>query len=115
MNASRAFPDARIDTAQETLAGVSFADPYRWLEPDNEETRQWQRTQAQLASAHVRQWPHFERLRGLVAEFTFERLALPRYAAGQWFRTEIANGASHAHVVVSDEPLGEGQIGRAHV
>jgi len=49
------YPETRIDDVKDTLAGVSFPDPYRWLEEDNEEVRRWQRAQAELASAHVRE------------------------------------------------------------
>lgn len=35
-----AYPETRIDDTQETLAGVSFADPYRWLEQESEEVRE---------------------------------------------------------------------------
>jgi prolyl oligopeptidase len=105
------YPDTRTEDVQDTLAGVSFPDPYRWLEQENEEVLRWQRAQADLASAHVREWPHFDRLRQLVARLSTERfVALPRYAAGQWFRTCIAEGASQAHVLVADEPMGEGRV-----
>ena len=56
------YPETRSEDVQETLTGVSFPDPYRWLESDDEEVRRWQSAQAELASRHIRQWPHFERL-----------------------------------------------------
>jgi prolyl oligopeptidase len=105
------YPNTRTEDVQDTLAGVSFPDPYRWLECENEEVLRWQRAQADLASAHVREWPHFNRLRQLVARFSTERfVALPRYAAGSWFRTHIADGASQAQVLVANEPMGEGRV-----
>src|SRR5258705_11412548 len=105
------YPETRMDDLTDTLAGVSFPDPYHWLEQENDEVRQWQRTQAQLASAHVRQWPHFDRLRRIVAKFNTERFpVLPEYAAGQWFRTQIAEGASHAQAIVANEPMDEGRV-----
>jgi hypothetical protein len=60
------YPTARIDEVKDTPAGVSFPGPNRWLEQESQEVLQWQRAQAQLASAHVREWPHFEQLRRLV-------------------------------------------------
>jgi prolyl oligopeptidase len=99
------YPFTRIDDLNDVLDGMSFADPYRWLEGNSGEVREWQRTQAQLASAHVREWPHFERLRELVEQFSTERfVALPRYAGGRWFRKQVAQ------VVVADEPMGEGRV-----
>ena len=105
------YPASRIEDVTDTLAGVSFPDPYRWLEQDGEEVRQWQKAMARLASAHVREWPHFDRLRQLVSRFSSARdVALPRYAGGHWFRTNVAPGASQAHAVVSDEPMGQGRV-----
>jgi prolyl oligopeptidase len=105
------YPDTRIEEATDTLAGVSFSDPYRWLEEDTDEMRRWQRAQAELASAHVREWPPFDRLQHLVARFSTERFAsLPRYAAGRWFRTRMAAGASQAQAIVADEPFGDGRV-----
>lgn len=105
------YPQSRIEDATDTLAGVSFQNPYRWLEEDTDEVRRWQREQAALASGHVREWPHFDRLRHLVARFNTERrVSLPRYAGGQWFRTEVAKDASQAHAIASDEPAGPGRV-----
>lgn len=103
--------DARIEDVTDTLAGITFADPYRWLEADTKEVRRWQRAQADRASTHVREWPHFERLRKLVADFsTAPRVFLPRYAADRWFRAHVAEGASQACVLVSDQPMGDGRV-----
>lgn len=113
------YPGTRIGDETDTLAGVSFPDPYRWLEQDNEEVRRWQRTQSELASSYVREWPHFDRLRQLVARFsTKEYVAevagyygmVPRYAAGRWFRMRVVDDASQAQAVVANEPLGDGRV-----
>ncbi len=108
------YPGARVDDVQDVLAGVSFPDPYRWLERGSRESgevRAWQEAQARLARDHVREWPHFERLRRLVARFSTEpAVALPHYAGGRWFRTQIAQGMSQAQVLVSDQPLGPGRV-----
>src|SRR4051812_41739789 len=69
----RNYPEARNDDTQDILAGVSFPDPFRWLEGTSDEVEQWQRAQAELASSHVREWPHFERLVELVKKFNTER------------------------------------------
>ena len=75
------------------------------------EVRRWQRAEAELASNHVREWPLYEPVRGLVARFTTESyVTLPRYVAGRWFRTRIPDGGPQAQVLVSDEPLGDGQV-----
>src|SRR5688572_17576390 len=109
------YPDTRIDGGiQDTLCGISFPDPYRWLEGYNDEVLQWQKAQAKLATCHVGEWPHVERLRELVAQFSTERPGrtspLPRYAGGLWFRMRIVPGASQAQAVIADAPMGEGRV-----
>ena len=105
------YPDTPVEGARDTLAGVSFPDPYRWLEQSTDEVRRWQRAQAELASAYVSDWPHLERLRQLVAKFNTERfVVLPRYAAGRWFRTQLAESVCQSHALVADEPLGNGRV-----
>ena len=105
------YPESRTEDSRDTLSGVSFPDPYRWLESDSEETRQWQRVQSVLATAQARDWAHFARLQELVAQFTVERfVVLPRYAGGQWFRLRRAEDTSHTQVLVSGEPMGPGRV-----
>lgn len=108
------YPETRVDEVTETLTGVSFPDPYRWLEADSEEVRCWQHAQAQLACAHVREWPHSEKLRQLVARFSIGRPDrgswLPRHAAGRWFRMRLVGEASQAQALVAYEPMGEGRV-----
>jgi len=105
------YPDTRTEHVEDSLATLSFPDPYRWLEQDSEEVRRWQRAQAELASSHVREWPQFEQLRQLVARFNTERfVTLPRYAAGRWFRARTVEGTSQAQAIVTDEPMGNGRV-----
>jgi prolyl oligopeptidase len=105
------YPVTREEDAVDTLAGVSFSDPYRWLENQDEEVVRWQRAQAALATAYVRRWPPLARFRALVARFSTEsRLVLPRFAGRRWFRLERVEGQSHFRVVVSEEPFGTGDV-----
>ena len=95
----------------DVLAGVTFPDPYRWLEDDGPEVQLWQDEQGAEAAAYVRDWPHFDRLRESVARFSTARFEpLPRAAGGRWFRTVVPEGRTQASVVVSDEPTGEGRV-----
>ncbi len=95
----------------DVLAGVTFPDPYRWLEGDGPEVQLWQDEQGAEAAAYVRDWPHFDRLRESVARFSTARFEpLPRAAGGRWFRTVVPEGRTQASVVVSDEPTGEGRV-----
>jgi prolyl oligopeptidase len=105
------YPATRTDDTIESRAGVDFPDPYRWLEGEDDEVRAWQRAQGQLAADTVRQWPHFEALRARVAHYSAERFgSLPRFSAGQWFRSEIPKGATQACAFVADTPFGPGRL-----
>lgn len=110
------YPDTRKQDCVDTVAAVSFPDPYRWLEQETDEVRNWQRVQAELASAHVREWPEFDRLHALVERFSFEQKhgdqyrIVPRFTAGRWFRTRGVAGTSYEQAVCSMEPMGEGVV-----
>lgn len=70
------------------LAGVRFADPYRWLEGDGPEVQRWQDEQGEAAADFLGDWPHFAELRASVAAFSTARFEpIPRAAGGRWFRT----------------------------
>ncbi|MEU4898174.1 prolyl oligopeptidase family serine peptidase [Streptomyces sp. NPDC044780] len=93
------------------VAGVRFADPYRWLEASTEEVRAWQDAQGEAAAAYTRDWPYFDRLRKLVAYYDTERFgSVPMVAAGRWFRMEPVAGSIRPSALVSDEPYGEGRV-----
>ena len=103
------YPDARTEDITDCLAGVRYQDPYRWLESDTEETRAWQRQQAQLVEASLTIGIPTEQMRKLVASLSVERyVALPRNASDVWFR--IDNDYKTARVLVSEEPFGEGKV-----
>ncbi|WP_030925691.1 prolyl oligopeptidase family serine peptidase [Streptosporangium amethystogenes] len=105
------YPTTRVTDDVDELAGVTFPDPYRWLEGDGDDVRRWQDAQGEVAASYVRDWPHFDRLRESVARFTVPRIGFsPRTAGGRWFRAAVAEGASQARVIVADEPFGEGRV-----
>ncbi|WP_157248322.1 prolyl oligopeptidase family serine peptidase [Nonomuraea typhae] len=101
-----AYPPARTVAAFEEVAGVLVPDPYRWLEEETPEVREWQRRQAGLATAAAYAGQDPEAVRDLIrACDAGARPALPKYAAGRWFRV-VATGPA---VVVADEPFGAGR------
>ncbi|WP_030874433.1 prolyl oligopeptidase family serine peptidase [Streptomyces sp. NRRL S-1868] len=117
------YPAARTEDRQETVSGVSFPDPYRWLEDDTEETAAWQRAQNLLTDRFLAQWPHFARLRELVDHCTADGTGSPnwmvdpppRFAGGRWFRLArpAGPGADHpeaAVVTVSDTAEEDGRV-----
>lgn len=105
------YPTTRRAEVREHWAGVTFADPYRWLEGSSDEVRRWQQKQAELASNHVRSWPHFDALKRSVARFhTAPQMALPRYAGGLWFRVGERHGTAPAKVIVAKAAIGAGRV-----
>jgi prolyl oligopeptidase len=105
------YPETRIEEANETLGGVSFVDPYRWLEEESEEVRQWQQAQNELASRYVRGLPQFQSVKEWLHYLHTERItSLPRLAAGRWFRVGVPEGRSYGCAIVSHEPCGDGRV-----
>lgn len=115
------YPAARTDDVHDSAAGVSFPDPYRWLEDESEESAAWQRTENALTDEFVKEWPHFARLRELVGRYVADGTGSPnwmvdpppRFAGGRWFRLD--RPAAHAYpeqavITVSDTPGEHGRV-----
>src|SRR6516165_5718311 len=82
------YPSTRREGTLDALAGLTFPDPYRWLEDGSDrEVVAWQRAQNDLTSAYVCELPNVEVVRRLVDRYTVSRLTgIPRFVAGRWFR-----------------------------
>lgn len=104
------YPSARTVDVIENVAGVLVPDPYRWLEDETEEVLRWQRDQAELASALIGDGQVAVAARLLIEQYdSGSRPALPKYAAGRWFRA-VPNADDEAStVVVADQPFGRGE------
>lgn len=116
------YPAARATAeARDTVAGVSFSDPYRWLEDDTDETAAWQRAQTAVADEFVGGWPHLATLRELVDHHIADGTGSanwmvdppPRFAGGRWFRLDRSPGPAYperSRVMVADTPDGSGRV-----
>lgn len=105
------YPETRTTGDVVQVAGVTFPDPYQWLEGRTPEVDRWQDEQAALADSHVREWPHFATLRESVRHFFTARSgSYPAPAGRRWVRSEIPDGATQARVIVSDERFGDGDV-----
>ncbi|WIV54054.1 prolyl oligopeptidase family serine peptidase [Amycolatopsis nalaikhensis] len=111
----------RTVDAQDTVMGLSFPDPYRWLEDDSAEAEAWQRAQNSLTDAFVEGWPHLAALRAAVDRCVADGTGsanwmvepAPRFAGGRWFRldrTPAPDYPDRAALVVSDRAEGPGRV-----
>jgi prolyl oligopeptidase len=104
--------ETRADLQQvDTLAGVSFPDPYHWLEAQTQEVQAWQEAQAECADAHVRRWPHYDDLAKRIENLQGSAFSgNHQLASGRWFRSDTPTGGSHPCVIVSDALAGVGRV-----
>lgn len=101
------YPPSRTVDVVEEVAGILIADPYRWLEDETAEVREWQRAQAALAVETVHAGGRSDAARELVGRYDEgSRPDLPQYGGGSWFRT--TDGADQA-IVVSEAPFVAGR------
>jgi prolyl oligopeptidase len=89
MAAAMDLPPARREPVTKTVGGVTFEDPYAWLQADTPESLAWQWQQDAAAESSMRAWPGFERLKAAIAaagsgSAAFMRSA-PRLNGGRWF------------------------------
>ncbi|WP_165436529.1 prolyl oligopeptidase family serine peptidase [Amycolatopsis suaedae] len=115
------YPAARTVDVQDTVAGVSFPDPYRWLEEDSGETEAWQAAQNSLTDAFVEEWPHLTALRAVVDRCVADGTGspnwmiepAPRFAGDRWFRLDRLPEPDYperAVLVASAAPDGPGTV-----
>jgi len=83
------YPRTRQDSIVETVHGRTIADPYRWLEDEqNPEVQQWMQAQDSLARAELHRLPGrealIERLRTL---FYYDAVSAPVHNGGRYFYT----------------------------
>ena len=71
----------------DTVGGVNYPDPYRWLETSNKKNvRDWQESEARLAARYVRDWPHYHLLEKRISELSSGRsVSVPRKVGKYWY------------------------------
>ncbi|GAA3543492.1 prolyl oligopeptidase family serine peptidase [Amycolatopsis ultiminotia] len=115
------YPAARTVAVQDTILGISFPDPYRWLEDDSAEAQEWQRAQNSLTDAVVEEWPQLDVLRDSVSRYVADGTGsphwmvepAPRFAGGRWFRLDRLPEPDYpdrAVLVVADLADGAGRV-----
>jgi prolyl oligopeptidase len=86
------YPPARAEELVELLHGVEVADPYRWLEDDEDaEVQAWQQAQTALAREILEAIPGRDRVRDRLAEvFRVAEEGVPSHKGGNWFQLRRA-------------------------
>jgi prolyl oligopeptidase len=105
------YPAAEPRPVSNTIGGVTFQDPFQWLEQDIEEVLAWQAAQNELARAYIRSTPGWDRLRSTVERFyanAFWHWAPERFG-DRWFRQRLPDGARLPILEVSGSPTGPGR------
>jgi prolyl oligopeptidase len=70
-----------------TVGGITFEDPYAWLEEDTPEVLAWQAEQTARTVEDLRAWPHLDRLRELVTPYVGRQFVFaPLHRGKHWFR-----------------------------
>jgi len=90
------LPKARLSPATNTIGGITFADPYQWLEATTEETAEWQSAQDEAAREYIRAWPAWRILRDAVERSmnAGQGFVFPAYHDGLWISGRDLSGAS---------------------
>ena len=80
-------PESEVDMVEESLHGVTVADPYRWLEEgDTSETRQWIAAQSAYGRGYLDSLPTREAVRERMAEILASgSVSTPVEAGGRYF------------------------------
>ncbi|MCA0346519.1 MAG: prolyl oligopeptidase family serine peptidase [Actinobacteria bacterium] len=109
-------PPSRVGETVSEVAGLRFADPYRWLEADTAEVSEWQRAQASHATSELsrllcEQGTSLDAVRSTVTEYDAgARPDLPKFAGGMWFRVDSdASTGGRAQLVCASTPFGDGR------
>lgn len=96
-----AYPASPAGPVVDTLHGQSVADPYRWLEPDDDaRVQQWTADQNAFTSERLDRFPHRAALRGALDDaFDIGWLGPPEVAGGQAFWMERRGDWNQAHLL----------------
>lgn len=97
------YPEARRLDLVEDLAGHRVADPYRWLEQDDDpEVRGWLAEQAGLYASHLSRWHARDGLRRSLETLTPGVVGLPRLRGDRAFFPRRLQGHDQAVWVMAD-------------
>ncbi len=100
-------PPTRRDPVTDEYHGSEIADPYRWLEGDDEAVREWTAAQNEYADAHL-DAPARDILRSEMRSLSaVSEYGTVEAADGRYFRTVRDPGDDHARLVVGESFEGD--------
>ncbi len=83
------YPETRKVAQEDTLHGVTVADPYRWLEDDirqSAEVRQWVEAQNELTFAYLRAIPERAAIAKRLTEiWHYPKVSAPERKGGRYY------------------------------
>jgi prolyl oligopeptidase len=99
------LPETPAEPVTETVGGITFEDPYTWLEADTERTLAWQAAQNAAALTRIRAWPGYDLVRDQVAQFVGDDfITAPQHYGDKWF--EMRFDEAGPQLVVTPQPGG---------
>jgi len=103
------LPDTPTQPVIETIGGITFEDPYTWLEEDSDRTLAWQAAQNAAALGRIQAWPGYDVLREQVTPYVGDGfIAAPQHYGDNWFGLRFAE--TGPQLVVTSQPAGSGRV-----
>jgi prolyl oligopeptidase len=103
------IPETPAEPVTETIGGITFDDPYTWLEHDSERTLAWQAAQDAAARDHIHAWPGYEALSAQLMPYIVDSfMAAPQHYGDHWFALRF--GTAGAELTVSERPTGDARV-----
>ncbi|MBA3975092.1 MAG: S9 family peptidase [Candidatus Solibacter sp.] len=109
---AQSYPPSPRKPVTETLHGVSFTDPYRWLEDQNSaETRAWVDAQIEYTRSQLDPIAGRDALRKRLNELMrTDKLTAPRVHGGRLFYTKRTSAATRWSICYRDSAGGPEQV-----
>jgi len=109
------YPETPRKPVTKTVGGITFEDPYTWLQEDTPEVLDWQSNQNALAKDLVRSWAGYEHLYTSIMEgggYHLDSLlkGVPRLVGGKWFQITTTSDGAGSAVCVSDSHQEPGRV-----
>jgi prolyl oligopeptidase len=102
------YPPTRRSDQIDEYHGIEVADPYRWLEQNTDETRDWIVAQNDLLENYVSAVPTLDSLHERLLEIRrYGRFGAPVRRGGLYFYTHTEAGANHGELFVQEGLEGE--------